>query len=52
MEFDIEKCVKLIIKKKEKGETTEEIKLQNQENTRILGEKEIYKFLKRTPSNK
>ena len=42
-EFDIEKYAILIIKK-EKKETTEEIELPSQESIETLGEKENYKI--------
>ena len=44
MEFDIEKCF-ILIMKREKKETTEGIKLPNQESIKMLGEKENYKNL-------
>ena len=43
MEFSIEKCAMLIMKRG-KRETTERIELANQESIKILGEKENYKY--------
>ena len=44
MEFDTGKCAMLVMKNG-KRETTERIKLPNQENIRALEEKETYKYL-------
>ena len=44
MEFCIEKCAMLIIKK-DKRQITEEIELRNQERIRTFGEKENFKYL-------
>ena len=44
MEFGIEKCAMLIIKE-QKREILEGIELTNQENIKILEEKENYKYL-------
>ena len=44
MEFGIEKCAMLIMKKGKK-QTTEGIELLNQENIRTHGEKETYLYL-------
>ena len=43
-EFDIEKCAMQVMKNG-KRQLTEEIELPNQENIRMLGEKETYKYL-------
>ena len=45
MEFHIEKCAMLIIKKMGKRESAEGLELANQECIRKFGEKENYKYL-------
>ena len=44
MEFEIEKCA-MLIRKKERRETIEEIEIPNQENIRTIRGKENYKNL-------
>ena len=44
MEFDIGECA-MLIRKSGKRQTTEGMKLPNQERIRILGEKKNYKYL-------
>ena len=46
IEFGIEKCAMLIMRSRKRQLTVDRIELPNQENIRMLGQKEIYKYLR------